>query len=421
MNNIIVRLKKVYFPENLDFRPRMFNALAFIGIAAGIIFVPIAFATGAGIVNAMLNLAASALGVGLLIFANRTGRFSLCFLITAIVVFLLMFPALFFVIGGYRSGMPSFFIFAVAFTVLMLEGKQRLIIAGLEIVSYTTICLFDYFNPGFVPAFASERDAAVDIITSCFFASLFLAFAIGHHIAVYDKKQQRLQQMDQEKTELFGNISHELKTPLAIISTLAQRMKSKYESIPDAQGAVTDALLISAEADRMGMLVSQVLELTRIAEGRIVGERKPCNIDEIIHHAMSTHFAVSLNNNRIDLKIEEGLPPVLADASRIAQVVVNLVDNAERHTSNGRIVISIVRQGTHISVTVADNGIGIDKAKMLLIFERYYTGGEHGGTGLGLYICRHIVEAHDGKISVTSQPGKGSRFTFPLPAHTEAG
>lgn len=206
-----------------------------------------------------------------------------------------------------------------------------------------------------------------------------------------------------------------MKTPLSVISVLAYDMRDKYEKIPQAKDAVANSMLIATEADRLAMLVSQVLELTQIAEGRMVRNKKPCNIDEIIHSAMATHFVVSLRGNRIDVKIEDGLPAVIADAPRIEQVVVNLVANAERHTSNGHIVVSAHRHGAGIAVVVSDNGDGIEKEKIPLIFERYYTGRQDTGSGLGLYICKHIVEAHSGQIAVQSQPGKGSVFTFTLP------
>lgn len=414
MKKLLLWAKQTYFHDGLDFRVRIFNTLAFIGTGAGFFFAVWALATGAGVVNSLANLAASALAIGLLVFARRTGLYQLCFLVTVVAVFLVMFPVMFFSAGGLHSGMPAFFVFAVAFTVLMLEGKTRVVVTALQLALYVAICLVALYWPGTVTPFPTQAEADMDIVIGFVAASAALALAIGQHIAVYDREQKRLQQLDREKTELFGNISHEMKTPLAILSTLAHTMRGKFESIPQAQGAVADAMLIETEADRLGMLVSQVLELAQISEGRMVRDKKPCNIDEIIHSAMGAHFSTSLSGNRIDIKIDDGLPAVWADAPRIEQVVVNLVANAERHTRDGRIVVSAFLRDSGVAVEVQDNGEGMDKEKIPLIFERYYTGAKDTGTGLGLYICKHIVEAHGSKIAVQSKPGQGSTFTFAL-------
>ncbi|MDR0496605.1 MAG: HAMP domain-containing histidine kinase [Treponema sp.] len=250
-----------------------------------------------------------------------------------------------------------------------------------------------------------------------------LAFAIRHHLITYDHKLKQLERFDRERTELFGNISHEIKTPLSVISTYTQLIKKKLESLPDAEGSVDDSLLIISEANKLGLIVSQALELARIQEGSMVKDLKPCRIGEIIAEAVSSHFAgtekgslAGKNRNRIDLKIDEDLPQVLADAPRIAQVVVNLVTNAVRHTQDGIITVSARENGKHIALSVSDTGSGMTKDEAALVFDRWYTKSVSTATGLGLYICKHIVEAHGGGIMVESEPGKGSCFTVTLPA-----
>ena len=371
------------------------------------------------------NLFASIAGALLIWRANQTGKFKHFFLITVIAVFVILFPTMFFAGGGYNSSMPCFFVLAVVFTVLMLEGRQRTIFTFLEIALYLGCCLIAYFHPETVIPFATEADSAKDIITGCIIAAAVLALAIWQHLIVYDHKLIQLKRLDRERAELFGNISHEMKTPLSVISTYAQLMKNKLESahsvaaMSDTKGSIEDALLIISEANRLSLIVSQALEVTRIQEGSMVKDKKLCHIGEIITGALSFHFAdtsAGNNQNRIDLKIDEGLPPILADAPRIAQVVVNLVTNAIRHTKGGNITVSAWDSGKHISLSVKDTGKGMTKEEAAMIFDRWYTGAGGTGTGLGLYICKHIVEAHKGKISVESESGKGSCFTILLPA-----
>jgi len=426
MKKILQRIIHTYFTENLDFRARIFNILGFLGITLGIFFAVLSFFIGASYMLIGANLLASAAGAFMIYRANRSGNFKPFFLITVIGVFFILFPIMFFSGGGYQSGMPSFFIFAVVFTVIMLEGRRRAVFTILEIILYLG-CLFIayYFPQTIIPL--DPDDVAIDIITSCIVAAAVLAFAIWQHLIIYDHKQKQLEHFDRKRSELFANISHEMKTPLSVISTYAQLLKNKMELLPQAEGSVENAMLIISEANRLGMIVSQVLELARMQEVNIKQDLKPCHIGEIISEAVSSHFtsaAENNNHNRIDLKIDDDLPMILADAPRIAQLVVNLIANAIRHTKGGLITVSARtssagrKKGNIIVLSVQDTGKGITQEEAKMIFDRWYTSAGGTGTGLGLFICKHIAEIHGGEISIESEPGKGSCFNVILPVNT---
>ena len=426
MKKILQRIIHAYFTENLDFRARIFNILGFLGITLGIFFAVLSFFIGASYMLIGANLLASAAGAFMIYRANRSGNFKPFFLITVIGVFFILFPIMFFSGGGYQSGMPSFFIFAVVFTVIMLEGRRRAVFTILEIILYLG-CLFIayYFPQTIIPL--DPDDVAIDIITSCIVAAAVLAFAIWQHLIIYDHKQKQLEHFDRKRSELFANISHEMKTPLSVISTYAQLLKNKMELLPQAEGSVENAMLIISEANRLGMIVSQVLELARMQESNMKQDLKPCHIGEIISEAVSAHFtsaAENNNHNRIDLKIDDDLPMILADAPRIAQLVVNLIANAIRHTKGGLITVSARtssagrKKGNIIVLSVQDTGKGITQEEAKMIFDRWYTSAGGTGTGLGLFICKHIAEIHGGEISIESEPGKGSCFNVILPVNT---
>lgn len=167
----------------------------------------------------------------------------------------------------------------------------------------------------------------------------------------------------------------------------------------------------------MALMVTQILDATRIEEGRMVLERTPCDIESLVRETIETYFAVlNKNNNRLALRIPVELPKVNADSSRLQRVFVNLISNALKHTKNGTILIKAEEDGNFIKVTVKDTGSGISEEDMPHIWERYYKG-KHSetGTGLGLFICRFIIESHGGKIWAESEVGKGTAFMFTLP------
>jgi len=232
-----------------------------------------------------------------------------------------------------------------------------------------------------------------------------------------------LESLNRLKTEFLGNVSHELKTPLTVMSGYAQTTKQIAQSsdMPECIEVSRKMTLISSEAERLSLMVGQILEVTRMEEGRMYIEPIRCYIDEIIHTAVETHYPIlNKNQNRLDIRIESGLPAVYADPSRISQVIVNLISNAVRFTSNGIITISAKKENNKILIGVSDTGVGIDKEQVSHLFERYGKiqkagGSQNTGTGLGLYICKHIVEEHKGEIWIESKTGSGTSVFFTLP------
>ncbi|SMP66586.1 HAMP domain-containing sensor histidine kinase [Anoxynatronum buryatiense] len=232
-----------------------------------------------------------------------------------------------------------------------------------------------------------------------------------------------LESLNRMKTEFLGDVSHELKTPLTVVSGYAQITKQLAErpDTLDSSEVSRRMTLISSEAERLSLMVGQILDVTRMEEGRMVMEPVRCYTDEIIHAAIETHYPIlNKNRNRLDIRIERGLPAIDADPARISQVIVNLVSNAVRFTADGVITISAKKNNDNILICVSDTGVGIAAERLPHIFERYSKkqksgGGQDTGTGLGLYICKHIVEQHGGEIWIESKEGHGTHLFFTLP------
>ncbi len=237
-------------------------------------------------------------------------------------------------------------------------------------------------------------------------------------------EKETLEELNRLKTEFLANVSHELKTPLTVVSGHAQLSRSQLS------GAENDAVrermsIIASEADRLALMVGQFLDVTRIEEGRMVLNKRPCHIDELIYRAVETHFPVlNKNGNHLEIKASPDLPVVNVDSGRIKQVLVNLIANAVRHTMQGVITVAAQQVQGFMEVSVADTGSGIAPEEFPMLFTRFHSqscGRSETGTGLGLYICKHIVEEHGGTITFESKPGAGTKVTFSLPLPEDRG
>lgn len=240
------------------------------------------------------------------------------------------------------------------------------------------------------------------------------------------EEKAALEGLNRMKTEFLGNISHELKTPLTVVSSHVQQARNSLPLQPGLEDTVRSMQLIDGETARMALMVSQLLDVSRIDEGRMIIGRQQESMVEIIQSALDEYYPVfSKNHNTLYFKKEGDIPAVWCDRQRITQVLINLITNAVRHTREGRITVSVSAQDYHAVVTVSDTGEGMGPERISHLFERYYSPpageqntptGSNTGTGLGLYICKYIVEAHGGVITVASQPGQGTTVKFTLPA-----
>jgi signal transduction histidine kinase len=243
-------------------------------------------------------------------------------------------------------------------------------------------------------------------------------------IAQAQQEKRMLEEVDRLKTEFLGNISHELKTPLTVVSSRVQYAREGLD--PEETARVLK--LIGGEVDRMAVMISQLLDVSRIEEGRMWMDRRKESIVEIIQSTLDDYYpAFVKGGNRLTFRREGNVPQVSCDRARVTQVLVNLIGNAARHTRRGEIVVSVRADGGAAEVTVADDGEGIPPEQFEHLFERYHSGRAKGdparsgadtGTGLGLYISRHIVEEHSGRIWIESEAGKGARAHFTLPLDT---
>ena len=175
----------------LDFRVRLFNILAIGGMAVSLIMVFCSLFMGAW-PNVCLNFLLALVSGGLFLYSYHSGHYQRCYLITIVLIFLIFFPVMFFTSGGYQGGMPLFFVFAVIFTILMLEKCLAILVSITEVLLYLLLCLLDYLHPEYITAFVTEADRLIDVLAAFLSVSIGCGTVLYFHLREYNEQQRLL-------------------------------------------------------------------------------------------------------------------------------------------------------------------------------------------------------------------------------------
>jgi len=255
---------------------------------------------------------------------------------------------------------------------------------------------------------------------------------LGTVILVRDITSEK--EVDRMKTEFISTVSHELRTPLTSVLGFAKIIRKKFvedilprldasdQKARRAAGQIGDNLgIIVSEGERLTELVNDVLDIAKMESGKIEWDLQPVTIAEVVERSVTATSAL-IDQKGLSLSVDVGfgLPSFLGDRDRLIQVMLNLISNAVKFTAQGGITIRAFIEGEMIRVGVSDTGPGISERDQEIIFEKFKQAGDTltekpKGTGLGLPICRQIVDRHGGRIWVESAPGQGSVFWFSLP------
>ena len=230
----------------------------------------------------------------------------------------------------------------------------------------------------------------------------------------------RVRRLETVRRDFISNVSHELRTPLASLKALTETLRDG--ALEDPKAARRFLGRIETEVDALTQMAQELLELTRIESGQVPLELKTVAPQKLLDSAADRMRAQAERSGLIlRVEIPARLPEVRADASRLEQVLVNLIHNAVKFTRpGGEVVLSSRAEGNFVCFEVQDTGAGIPQEDLERIFERFYKSDparSGGGTGLGLSIARHIVEAHGGNIWAESVDGRGSTLFFTIPTN----
>jgi signal transduction histidine kinase len=239
---------------------------------------------------------------------------------------------------------------------------------------------------------------------------------LGRTAETFNRMATELENMERLRRDLVANVSHELKTP---ISAIRAHLENILDGVEEPTPATVAVML--QQSERLGRLVEQLLDLSKLESGAVPFEREPVSLTRIVDRVIDEVTMGRTSGARVINLVPTTFPKVLASDERIHQVLFNLVDNALRFTpDDGRVTVSAVRHEGTCEVSVEDTGPGVPEEQRPYVFERFYRvdpsrSRTDGGTGIGLTIAKSVVEGHGGRIWVDRSESGGAAFRFTLP------
>jgi signal transduction histidine kinase len=234
-------------------------------------------------------------------------------------------------------------------------------------------------------------------------------------------RNETLTQNDRIKSDFLAAVSHEISKPLAVISASSADTIALLEELPAAPASMDEILenheRIEKRVRALDRVISDLMDTVAIETGRLSLSRQSLKLADFMKTVCDAAFKqLDKNGNRLTYDFQPDLPWLWADPERLEQVMTNLISNAVRHTRSGELTVRLTRAGSIQTVSVTDNGEGMDAAAAAVVMKQYAPSvkGDYWRHGIGLFVCRQIITSHGGEIRIDSEPGRGTTISFTL-------
>ncbi len=421
--DLIKRLKEYIIPSDAEIQVAAFNILAVCGIIVSIVTAVVNTVSGNNPAVVFADLTGVVVSWVLIVYCHRTGNYKMAMTLTAFIIFIGLFSALYFIQGGYHSGIPAFFIFGVVFTAFLLNGITMVVLVIIELVWYVLLIVYSYHHPLMLND--SEYNFMTRVILDMTLVSVSLAVTMYCQIRVYRKKQKELNvavlaadDANRAKSDFLAKMSHDIRTPLNTIMAMNELIVANTSSAKIREWVndsnVSSRILMS--------LINDMLDLTRIEAGKLEVIEQPWDTAKLFGETARTWkpHADRLGldfNYEIDKKVPEFLT---GDEDVIRKIANNLLSNSVKYTRSGSITFKVAMHDNDLIITVSDTGVGIAPEYLENVFKPFERGAqavykETSGSGLGLAIVKELVDAVHGTIDCRSAVNEGTTFTVTIP------
>ena len=320
----VLEVGKVLYHSGLPFRVRLFNILASLGFIISLCNGVLSYWNNGDRKLLLINTGIALLSLSLLFYAYHSKKYQRCYFITIVVIFMFLFPIMFFKSGGYKGGMPSFYIFGILFTIFMLEGWLMFFCVWLELIIYIFTIGIAYYYPDTVIWFQSEKEIVVDVLTGVVVSSASLGVAMYLHFRIYKKQQIFLTQAREEameanraKSTFLANMSHEIRTPINVMLGMNEMILRESES----REVVRYAKSVEKAGNYLLSLINNILDITRIESKKLDIIEEKFSLRQLVQEVcLIGAKQAEAKNLEFVVDVEETLPKYLeGDALHIKQ------------------------------------------------------------------------------------------------------
>jgi PAS domain S-box-containing protein len=231
-------------------------------------------------------------------------------------------------------------------------------------------------------------------------------------VAVSLRSGRARARLDRDRSDLVATVAHELRSPLTGVKGFVQALLNRWDRLNDEQKKLM-LTTVHADSDRLSRLITELLDVARLDTGRLSMSPRPCDVPLLAGRVIESVRAGAPHD--IEFHAPQDLPEIWADPDKFTQVLTNLIENAIRHGSDP-VTVTASKEGEHVAVQVDDSGDGIPPEIRQRAFTKFWTTGQRGGSGLGLYLVNGLVRAHGGATTIDDAPQGGARITTTWPA-----